>query len=238
MIFSEKHTVESYLCDRSDHLQLWGAARLMQEVAEHHTTVTHIGFHDLMSQGKAWVLCRMYYRINQMPQVDEHIILNTWSRGTDTVFALREYTITDEKGNVYVAASSSWALIDFDKRKACRLSNLMDNYEHHPQFATEKQTLKRIPINKDATRNTLATFQVQNSMLDHTNHVNNAEYVKWVIDQIPEEVVWNKIKGFEIDYISETKAKDTVTVDQYVTEESIFQINNTNGLSALIRITY
>lgn len=257
MIFSESYNIPSYLCDRTDHLQLWGAARLLQEVAEHHTDLTHIGFHDLMQQGRAWVLCRMYYQISAMPAVNEKVILKTWSRGTDGLFALRDYSIEDEIGNYYVSATSNWAVIDFEKRRVCRLSNIMDNYEHHDQLATERQALGKLLASDVSNQDPQIVIPIQNSMLDHTNHVNNAEYVKWIIDQIPEDLVFHHIKSFEIDYITETHPGDAVrlfiqsnsseinhqpkTPSTFCTEsiaDYFIQINNSRGVSALSRVIF
>lgn len=239
MIFKELFTIPSYLADRHDRLQMWGCARLLQEVAEHHTSATHIGFHDLIKDNKAWVLSRMFYQINRRPSVSDNVMLNTWSRGTDGLFALREFDMCDEKGSTLVSATAYWVVIDYTKRRVTRLHEIMEGYEHHDCCATDRVALGKIPAQDFSSNEPVATIPIKDSMLDHTNHVNNSEYIKWIFDNLPEGLSSDQIQSIEIDYIGETQPNDIVKIFRSLNENSIFfQISNSRGVSITAKLLF
>ena len=236
----QNQIIPTYLCDSDDRLHIWAVARLFQDVAEKHTNVTNIGFHHLMNQGKAWVVSRMYYQIHSLPAVGDNVMLNTWSKGVNGLYALREFQMIDEKdGAVLASASSYWVVIDFQRRKASRLDTLMDGYEHYQQEATDKPTLYKIPRNTIEEFSLVSTFAAHYSNLDHTQHVNNAEYLKWIFDFLPPEVTPAQVKSIDIDYILESRADETISLFRspiYNDSELYFKILNPRGDSFIARL--
>ena len=73
-------------------------------------------------------------------------------------------------------------------------------------------------------------------MLDHTMHVNNSEYIRWVADNLPEN---KQIKTLEIGYIAETRKGEWVDVmrNQLQPDLMQFQLLNNRGVSATVQIT-
>lgn len=239
MYYTEPYHIASYLCDASDHLTMWGLARLFQEVAEGHTSKTHIGFHDLMADNKAWVLSRMYYEIHQMPVVGDDVMLTTWSRGTDGLFAMREFKLENGRGVCYAAATAYWVVMDFGSRRVVRLHDLMSNYEHHPETATSRSSLDKLKLPEISSNALVDEISIKPSMLDHTAHVNNSEYVKWIFDNIEVESNQSQICppssnfSFEINYLLETQPNETASIFRiHDNNTSWFQITNSRGISA------
>ena len=186
MYYTDTVTIPNYLCDCRDRLTMWGLARLLQESAGHHAETAQMGFRQLIERGKAWVLCRMYYEVDRLPMEGETVTVRTWSRGTDGLFAFREFELLDAQG-VAVTCSTYWVIIDMLSRKAVRIRDYWAGIETHDDCATSRSSLDRLRVPKDAGTPLSATsFPVKSSMLDHTFHVNNAEYIKWVFDYLPQ----------------------------------------------------
>ena len=186
MYYTDTVTIPNYLCDCRDRLTMWGLARLLQESAGHHAETAQMGFRQLIERGKAWVLCRMYYEVDRLPMEGETVTVRTWSRGTDGLFAFREFELIDAQG-VAVTCSTYWVIIDMLSRKAVRIRDYWAGIETHDDCATSRSSLDRLRVPKDAGTPLSATsFPVKSSMLDHTFHVNNAEYIKWVFDYLPQ----------------------------------------------------
>ena len=218
MYYTDTLTIPNYLCDCRDTLTMWGLARLLQESAGHHAETAQMGFRQLIERGKAWVLCRMYFAVERMPKDGENVTVRTWSRGTDGLFAFRDFQLIDSKG-VAVTCSTYWVIIDFASRKAIRIHDYWAAIETHPDFATDRHQLDRLRIPRDAGEPLLAAqFAVRPSMLDHTFHVNNAEYIKWIFDHLPEGdnslTQWKGTRFF-IEFLSETKPDETVSIYCY-----------------------
>lgn len=235
MIQQEQLLIPSYLCDRNDRLSLWALARLFQEIADHHIQQSHIGFNDLIKQKKAWVLCRMFYKIDNLPAFNTMVQLRTWSRGSDGLYAVRDFQLLDANGNLSASATAYWVVIDFNTRHVVRLDDIMSGFEHHNQSATNCDKLRKLRLAEFCPEQMVDTFQVKPSMLDHTHHVNNAEYIRWIVDNMHDNI---QISTLEIDYLNETTPNEVVKISRHSTNNSLeFQISNSRGVSASARIT-
>ncbi|MBR1798294.1 MAG: hypothetical protein IJ761_00130 [Bacteroidales bacterium] len=227
----------SYLCDSNDLLHTWAAVRLCQEVTEYHGNVTGIGFEELKAKNMAWVISRAYYEVWRRPHAFEELILSTWSRGSNGVFGFRDYLMKTTKGETLLAGTSYWPLIDFTTRHAVRLNNIVDNYENHPETACNVTKIKRLKPPTDAKAVMIDTKHVANSMLDHTQHVNNSEYIRWAFDKCDIQQA-GKPYSLEVNFNLESRIGEQLSLCDYSYNNShLFCINNPRGVSALMQIS-
>lgn len=231
MIFETPFTTYTLLSDRYARLSIPGMAQLFQEVAEMHSTATHIGYHDLIKQDRIWVLSRVSYRIlSRMPKIDEPMRLRTWSNRCDGLMAQREFEILSAMNEVLVAGTSLWVVLDMKARRVCRLNDgLLDGYPYEDRsaltFVSPKLHMpKEMPIVK--------TLQVEHSNIDKAQHVNNAEYLRWMVNLLPEEVRQRGISGLDINYALETRPEEEVQIAMTCDEGTFFfQVSNPRGVS-------
>lgn len=238
MYYQFDYTIPNFICDNHDTLTMWGCARLLQQAADNHTKLFGIGFQQLIQQHKAWVLCHTYYDVRRLPVDYEQVTIRTWSRGTNGLFAWRDFQMIDKDGNVIVAASTSWVVIDTEARHVVRLGEIVNGFEHHPDLATDIDKLPRLRVPKDSVPEQLVVGQPVNlSMLDHTQHVNNAEYIKWVFDHLPEGYTTAAPFKLHVEYIKETQPGEEVSISLHRLPENnelLFQIDNSQTSAAVI----
>ncbi|MBQ6069362.1 MAG: hypothetical protein IJK84_07665 [Bacteroidales bacterium] len=239
MFYTHSLITPNYLCDQYDNLSPWAVVRLFQEIACHHSETHSIGFSELIRQGRAWVVCRAYYRFDRLPHEAEPITLKTWSRGTDGLFAFRDSQILDGEGNAVVASSTYWAIMELGSRHVMRMHDFMDSFKYYDGYATDKQRLDRLRMPKDVGEpQQVAQFKVVPSMLDHTNHVNNAEYVRWIFDTLPQGSNIATPYHLCIEYLQETQPGEMVTIHSLPTAQgTYFSIANPRA-TAVIAILY
>ena len=212
MIYTMQLETPSYLCDRDDRLHPWAAVRLCQEVTEYHGNATGIGFKTLVAQNRAWVITRAYYEVLRRPQAFERIELSTWSRGHNGLIAWRDYSITGNGGEQLLTGTSCWPMIDMTSRRVLRLNGVIEGYESHPQRATGRDDLRKIKMPAAFTPEASLTKHVDYSMLDHTRHVNNTEYIRLIFDLLHSlGFSFDAPFALEIDYLGETRLGDTLT---------------------------
>src|SRR5574344_518058 len=230
MIFETPFTVYTHLSDRFCRLSIPSTAQLFQEAAELHCRATHLGFEELYAQGKVWVLSRVSYRyIGRYPKLDEPIKLRTWSRGYDGLLATRDFEILSAMNEVLIAATSVWVVIDYQSRRVCRMRSAMENFEHHQQSALAIEPVK-IVVPSDME--TVASFQVPFSAIDKAQHVNNAEYIRWMVDALPADKLQNGISALDVNYLQETRPDETITLLRKQEGAIVwFQIMNSRGVS-------
>lgn len=220
-MYSESITLSTLICDEDDKLTLWGLARLFQDVAGNHSDSLGVGFEGLKPLNKAWILTHVYYNILRLPTAGERLTLRTWPKPDNGLIAPRDYQLIDEQGNICATSASNWVILDMNSRRVSRLHDIIDRFEKETDNATKYAKLEKIKMPSDLQD--LKHFDVPYSSIDHTRHVNNAEYIKWICDSIPEicgsrTVLDNvssipnpnrrEIREFEINYLKETKYGD------------------------------
>ena len=183
-IYKYEQEVPSYLCDIDDRLHMWAAVRLCQEVTEYHGNATGIGFKTLLAQNRAWVITHAFYNVYRLPMAFEKIMLNTWSRGNNGLIANRDYRVIDAAGETLLTGTSCWPMIDMTTRKVLRLNDIIANYENCDELATQYDKLPKLVIPEMAEDDLVMQRPVCYAMLDHTQHVNNSEYIRMLFDYL------------------------------------------------------
>jgi len=239
-LFEQTLETPAYLCDRHDRLHPWAAVRLCQEVSECHSQATGIGYEELLRQNRIWIISRAYYIIYRRPAAFEKVMLSTWSRGNDGLFAFRDYRMKNEAGETLLAGTTYWPMIDYTTRKPIRLKEAMVNYEYRDEEATDHNVLDRLRLpdmaDPDGRFDQTALF----SLIDHAQHVNNSEYVRLVFDSLM-QTDFNLDKPFslEINYQHETQPNDTLSVLRKQDNDATFiEICNSRGLSVAAKISH
>lgn len=237
-LFEQTLEVPSYLCDRHDRLHPWAAVRLCQEVSEAHSKATGIGYEELLCLNRIWIISRAYYIIYKRPTAFEKIMLSTWSRGNDGLFAFRDYRMANMEGETLLAGTTYWPMIDFTTRKPIRLKEAMVSYDYHAEEATAHSVLERLRLPDMSVPDGRFEQLAQFSLIDHAQHVNNSEYVRLVFDSLMQtDFDLDQPFSFEINYQHETQPGDKLSVLRKQDNGAVFiQISNSRGLSVAAKI--
>ena len=240
MPFTAQQTVRSMECDATDHLTVKSLARYFQDVAEAHAASHGNGYDALIQMGKAWVICRMYLQIKQMPKLQDLVMLNTWPRKNTGLFAVRDYSLCDDRGLKLAAGTAYWAVIDFNTRRVERLQgDMMDRYTLEDSQATDMDTLDKLRPTEFTDADLVAQITAEPSFIDHTFHVNNAEYLRIISDYLPNDRFNIANLGIQIDFFLETKEGDTMSVFRKQDGNAFwFQITNSRGVSCSARVEH
>lgn len=184
-----------------------------QDIASDHAVKLGYGREELLRANRFWVLSRIYSVIYNLPSWGDAIIVQTWPKGTERLFALRDYEVRSESGEILAAASSSWLIIDQTTKRICRPDSTLTGYK--PE-ASERVSLPRNAAKLEygeAGMKAMAQFRVRVSDLDVNLHSNNVKYLKWVMDSYDIDFVTNKIPiSVEINYLAESRFDDGITV--------------------------
>ena len=106
---------------------LWN---LMQETAWHHADHLKVGYSDLAEQKYFWVLSRLSIQMDEYPGWGEKIKVRTWLTGTRRLFALRDFSIANSKGNTLGTAKSAWLVLDLKSRRPQRIEPVFKHLLH------------------------------------------------------------------------------------------------------------
>lgn len=194
-----------------------GLARLdalfgcFQEAAGHHARNLGVGREDLERQGCFWVLSRCWMRIERYPVWGQEITVRTWPRGVERLFALRDFQFLSEEGEILGSGVSAWLILSQDKHRLMRPGPIMRGIPPTQAPAVAGDVLEKQANAQELSE--LRRFSVRYSDLDVNRHVNNAAYVRWILDSFDAERHDRfRIAAIRIDYLSETVLGESIAV--------------------------
>lgn len=230
-----------YICDYTDHLSAWSLARIFQDAADSHTEYYHVGFSDLMQHDQAWVLSRIHYRYLAMPRALQHITVRTWSRRADRLSAIRDTEMVDKQGKVMAASTSMWVIMGMKSRRVEHMIPDVVNFAHESRMATDIDILHKIKLPPMSDDHLMSCFPVQHSAIDHNLHVNNSDYIRWIVDALKtkdDAALQDSvhIDSLEINYFMETHQGEEVKVFMQSSTDTphakMFQLSNPRGIAS------
>jgi len=206
----EDHVIRSYEVDSCGRLSVVSFCNYMQEAAANHAHALGVSIHQLIQQNVTWVLSRLALRIHFRPEWGETIRVQTWPSGTRGPFSLRDFRLTGGDNRPLGESVTAWLLIDTTTRLPLRRVPFVS--ERLPHVKAEHpliNDLGKLPgLNGHDHEE---TFRVRHGDLDFNRHVNNVRYIKWVMGNLPPDILDNAVlTDLEVNYIAEAFSGDRV----------------------------
>lgn len=217
--YTQKITIPCYNADAFWSLKPASFMDFAQEAANCHATILGFGYDDLIASRTAWVLSRMHVEFVDTPKWRDEVTLQTWHKGLNRLFFLRDYIMTDNEGRPRVKATSSWLVMNLDTRRLVRDPKLMDEGGVCTENVIEKPADK-VSMPKDIEVELVMTHKVAYSDIDLNSHANNAVYMHWAMDAVDHTVTSaKKVKSFTINFNHEIKPQENVELYRVVIED-------------------
>ena len=205
-----KYVVSSYDVDPLGKARLTAIANYLQETAYVHAGKLGLGYDDLAANDTAWILSRMKIRVTERPDWDDELTVETWPRGLEKIFALRDFRISDRAGREVAEATTCWLMVNTLTRRPLRIPS--DYLAFEPRTdAVFDQTPGKISLPDGMAF--CERRQVKYSDLDVVGHVNNVRFIEWCSDALGTDLLTGHfISGFEINFIGEARPGDEVEI--------------------------
>ena len=219
-------SIKSYEADRNGKLSLHTFFHYLQECAYLNALSNGFGYEFLERENAYWVLTRVLVEIEDLPKWNDEIQIRTWPRGADGLFAVRDFELIKDS-LVIGRVSSYWMILDRDSRRPKRI----DQYQFIrsdfiPDKAIERK-LEKISLGNNSVE--IGKRRVYASDIDVNGHVNNASYVRWLIDSFSENHN-AKVKSFEINFLRELVLGDQFTILEEMQDSTyLYLIVNDKG---------
>lgn len=218
--FIQKLNIPCYDTDRTQKLKPVSFMNYAQEMANCHASVLGFGYDDMIRTRTAWVLSRMHIRFFRHPEWREPVILKTWHKGPEGLFYIRDFSMTDaDGGQVLVAATTSWLVVNIDTRRLVR-ETLLDEDSICRDDAISLSCGKiRIPADGESVL--AASHTVSYSDIDMNGHANNAMYIQWAMDAVDMDVTLSRqLTELKVNFNHEVMAGETVDLYRTVAPSS------------------
>lgn len=225
--WQKQFKISSYNVDNFQRLTLPALCLFFQEIAYEHAEHLNFGYNYLQSVKKFWVLSRLHVQVSQYPVWGDEIVITTWPRGMDGMFALREFLINKADGTPLAAATSSWLVLDEERHFPQRIDPA-----DFVEFSKTKESAldmvaEKLPKIEKLTQ--AESFTVKFSDVDLNHHVNNGRYVQWALDSLPLEVLLNrKVSSFAVNFLGEASFQDKISIWNATDDGTTFHISIVN----------
>lgn len=214
--FSKEFSISSYDLNPKGQARLTSIANFFQEMAYHHAGQLGFGYDDMNEKQTMWVLSRMRIRMNHYPVWDDQVNVETWHKGMDRLFGLRDFSVKDRSGGILGVASSAWLILDSQTRRPVRPT---EEVLHHGRGDESVFEAKLEKIRLPNEMKVLTQRKVVFSDLDIMGHVNNVKYMEWCIDSATNEFnIDREIREIEINFMHEALLGNEILISGH--EES------------------
>lgn len=211
--WKESFKIRTYDVDFNNKVKLSSIFNFMQEVATNHADNLNVGLDDLLENGLFWVLSRVKVEVLQYPTLGEEIKVETWPKGVDKLFALRDFNIYNCDNKIIAKATTAWLIIDIKKLRPKRPKIFLERIPNFP----DEHAIIEIPdkIIESHRKEAIFDKEIRYTDIDINQHMNNVKYVEMVLDSFSEDNFKDKqIKAMQVNFLSECKFGDEIQIQK------------------------
>ncbi|MDR1059329.1 MAG: acyl-ACP thioesterase [Treponema sp.] len=208
-IWEERHSIRFGDIDRSDRLTLGATFDYFQEAAISHAENLGVGRESMAKTGQVWILSRISVYLARRPKYGETVMVRSWPRSWEKLFAIRDYDIRDEAGEAAVRGRSGWLILDMEKRRPLRVQQIVEALP--PNGGVNAFSALAPGLEERDNLGGAGERKALYSDIDYNGHLNNTRYIQWIQDITDPEIL-ESAGGMRLDinYLSEVKPGESV----------------------------
>jgi medium-chain acyl-[acyl-carrier-protein] hydrolase len=210
-IWKEQRLVEAFEVDVKRRLKPHVLFSLLLNCAWKHASAAGLGFQEFSERKLMWVLSKFQMSILRMPEWGDQIVIETWGKRIERFYALRDFAVLSPGGGELASATGAWMILDKESYRPQKLEQLMSSFPWQMGKSGLEGTLRRVVESTNGKAR--IHYRVVFSDLDMNNHVNAANYLEWIMDSYPREVLEaSQVESVEISFLAEATVGDEVAV--------------------------
>ena len=219
--YSENDIISCYRSDSHSNMRPEAFLDMAQQMAVKGAQLLPFNDTALLEKGCVWVLARMKAIFDRVVPFDTQIRLDTWHKGQQGLYFLRDYTLSDHQG-VAVRSTSSWIVMNVQTRSLSRDEDVMKLLGVAAQSSDNaiEQACSKIIMPRGAEVSLIGKHRVRYSDIDKNGHTNNVKYTVWALDSLPSELVMGKrLKELSINFNKEALLDEEVELFHCIKED-------------------
>lgn len=181
------------------------------EAASSHAEGTPYGYHELAAQRVKWVMVKMQLHILRQPRWGDRVIVETWGKRIERLYAMRDFAMTTAAGEKLVSATSAWLIVD---QQTLRPQRWDARAQIFPWQTTRDELITRVEkVPELQAGEELARFRAHFSDIDVNRHVNATRYLRWIVDShAGEHLEACELASVDLSFLNEALPGDEVGV--------------------------
>lgn len=203
-----KHVITGYDVLPNGYLKPSAMLKYMQDAATMDAANAGADYDSLRSRDMIFVVSRVIINFNRTPMVDDCLEVRTWNSGTQGVSFVRNYVMS-VNGDVIGTATTRWVLVSYSARRILRPDALFTNLSSNSEELLSLEPSRRLKLLEDVEVKE-AGYTASLTDMDTNYHVNNTRYGDLIVDYSGLDLINNRVKEFEIHFVSELKAGQAI----------------------------
>jgi len=202
------YDVRSYEVDAGGRLSVPSIVNFLQDAASSHALKLGVAVSQLQANNYTWVLSRIILKMDKYPRWGDTVRIYTWPSGIEGAFALRDFDIrcTDQ---TIGACISAWIILDTVKRRPVRPKTFARQLKPVDKGHVLDQPLTKLPALIECQIE--KQFQVRYHDLDINQHVNNVNYIEWLLEcRDPACANHSVLSELSVNFLGEALLDETV----------------------------
>ncbi len=185
----------------------------MQQAADSHVDSCSIGWNDLHAKGCFWAIYRLGVRIERMPRKYDVITVRTWANPPRGVMQPRSFEVLDQQGNRMAYAQSLWIILDGKEFRPQVVEEIIGTDIAY-RMGEDSAFNLNLKIGSVKTEELQPVVRdVLFSDIDTNRHVNNTNYLKWLLDSYPVEFLeTHRLTGIDLNFTQQARLGDQYAV--------------------------
>ena len=186
-----------------------GLLAALEDAGCKHSELAGLGITNINITKKTWIIISWKVKIFSRPEFNSEIIVKTWSRKMDKLYAYRDYEVIDKNNNLVAIGTSKWILVNYDTGRIIKLSESLSNdftIENKSAFNTDEEM--DLNFNYDITNR--IGFKITKNLIDLNHHLNNINYLDLATEILQKSL--DEYNEFEVLYKKQVMLNEEVYV--------------------------
>lgn len=168
-----------------------------------------------------WMVTRSWVELDAPLRWNDALTVRTWHRGASGASTYRDFDIIRD-GKPMGQGSTVWVMVDVDSRKLFRM-RMLEEFQGTDGGELKKTVKLRRPVMPESFDGRVRR-DLRYSDTDINGHVNNIHYADFACDSLHLERLCQGrfVRSFQIDYVSECRAGESIWVDTAVRGDELF----------------
>jgi acyl-ACP thioesterase len=233
---SFNYHIESYACDFTGKATIPVIVNCIFQAATAHANERGFGYDDIRKDNIAWVVSRISVEMDEYPEHDENITVETWIENVTRFFTQRCIRFINKDNRVIGYARTIWAAININTRRP------VDLPAWRPDLAEYIVPDKECPLEKLAKISPVngvepsMGYTVRYSDIDINQHMNSIKYIEHTLNIFDLKVFKEKfIRKYEIVYLVEGIFGDKLKLYKQAVSDDECVIDTKKGEESICR---
>lgn len=217
-VFTQQFDIQSHHIAPDFSVSLQYLLGCMQTTADLHVDSRQIGWRELHAKGCFWAIYRMGLQIERLPRKYDRITIRTWANPPQGVFQPRSFEVFGSQGDSLLRAQSMWLILDNQDFRPQPVEQIIGNQRLELMGNNVSFPIPlKVPPFVGAPAFPSVTHDVLYSDIDTNWHVNNTNYLRWLLDSLPANFLQShRLSEIVLNYVQQARLGDTYDVSSTV----------------------